>query len=328
MNKDLDLCGLGNALVDLQCEVSDSEFKKLGFERGSMNLIDLDKQKKIMSALKDKKFNRCSGGSAANTIIAYSQFGGKAAYKTILGKDEFGDFYANEFKELGIELSAEQLNTAPTGTCLVLITPDSERTMLTFLGATSNFAEDNVDEEVIARSEWLYVEGYKFSEESGTKAVYKAVELAKKHKTKIAVTFSDGFITDIFHSQLEHVVNNADLIFCNETEAMSYTKTENMNEAFGKLSGICPNLAVTKGADGSLIKWDGKKYEIPVYPANLKDTTGAGDMYAAGFFYGIVKTSSPEKAGSLGAIASAKVVSQLGARLSLESRDEIIKLWE
>ena len=322
--KNMDLCGLGNALVDLQFEVNEDEFKEIGYGKGDMILVEEDKQILHLNKLKDKQNNRCSGGSAANTIIAFSQFGGKSAYMTVLGNDNLGSFYASEFKSLGIELNAEHLNDKQTGTCLVLITPDSERTMLTYLGATSEFGENNINEEIIKRSKWIYIEGYKFSEESSTKAIYKAVDIAKKHGTKIAVTFSDTFITEIFKNHLEYVVDNADLLFCNESEALSYTKAETIEAAFGMLSEKCPNLAVTKGSKGSLIRWEGKNYEIPTYPASPKDTTGAGDMYAAGFLYGIIKSDNPERAGHFASIASASVVSQFGARFEEKTAKEII----
>jgi hypothetical protein len=166
--KDIQLLGLGNGLVDLQYELSDVEFAKLGLRRGEMRLVGDDVQSEILKSLASKPMHRCSGGSAANTIIAFSQLGGKAAYKTVLGDDEFGRFYEQEFKKLGIVLNAQTIPQKATGTCAVLITPDSERTMHTSLAATALFTEANIDEELIKRSEWLYIEGYKFSNPSGT----------------------------------------------------------------------------------------------------------------------------------------------------------------
>jgi sugar/nucleoside kinase (ribokinase family) len=259
---------------------------------------------------------KSSGGSAANTMIAFSAFGGKAAYKTVLGKDNFGDFYLNEFKKLGIELFTEQLDTMPTGTCVVLITPDSERTMHTCLAATSQFNEKNISNDLIERSKWIYLEGYKFSEPDSTKAIYQAMDHALKNDTKISVTFSDTFITDIFRDQLMTVVEKSDLVFCNEDELKTFTKEQDFDAALAKLDTLAKNYAVTKGKEGSIVKWEDKVYNIKPYHATPVDTTGAGDMYAGGFLYGLINTGNAEVAGNLGSKAAARIVSQYGARLN------------
>ncbi|PKL86311.1 MAG: adenosine kinase [Ignavibacteriae bacterium HGW-Ignavibacteriae-1] len=314
--KDIQLLGLGNGLVDFQYELSDAEFAKLGLSRGEMRLVEDDVQSEILKSLAGKAMNRCSGGSAANTIIAFSQLGGKAAYKTVVGDDEFGRFYAEEFKKLGIILSAQTIAKTATGTCVVLITPDSERTMHTCLAATALFTEKNIDEELIKRAEWLYIEGYKFSNPSGTKAVFKAMEYAKLHHTKVAVTFSDTFITDNFKANLDRVVNDSELVFCNEAEALSFTGKATLDEAMDFFADRSQNVVITMGAQGSQILWNRKKQQIDAYPANLVDTTGAGDVFAGAFMYGLIDTNSLRIAGRLASSAGAKVVSQLGARVA------------
>ena len=185
MEKDIQLCGIGNGLVDLQYEVDFEILEQLNAKHGQMTLVEADWQEETLAKLSDRKHNRCSGGSAANTIIAFNKFGGKAAYITSLGGDEFGRFYGYEFTAMGIELKTKYTHEAPTGVCLVLITPDSERTMLSSLGASALFSADNIDNELIARSEWLYVEGYKFSQPKSATAVLLAVEEAKKNNTKM-----------------------------------------------------------------------------------------------------------------------------------------------
>ncbi len=314
--KDLQLCGLGNGLVDIQVKISDEELGNIKANRGEMCLVDSLRHKEILSLLGTREQYKCSGGSAANTVIAYTQMGGRAAYKTVLGDDDFGRFYASEFTDLKIELRSPMLVEEPTGVCLVLITPDSERTMLTSLAATAKFTKDHIDEDIIRRSEWLYIEGYRFSVPEGAEAVDYAIEKAKKYDTKIAVTFSDVFIVNLFRDKLEKTVNNADLIFCNEQEAMAYTGADNSQEAFKLLGDKVPNVVVTLGEKGSMIKWDGEIHSIPVYEASPVDATGAGDMFAAGFFFGINKWNDPVKAGHLASLAGAKIVSQLGARYS------------
>lgn len=326
--KDIQLCGLGNGLVDIQYEVSESELLALGLKKGEMRLVESESQLLLLEKYANRKHNKCSGGAAANTIICFSQLGGKAAYKTVLGNDEFGHFYAQEFLDLGIELRAEMLDDYPTGTCFVFITSDGERTMHTALGATAFFGKHNIDENIIARSEWLYAEGYKFTAQSSTEALFYSIELAKKHNTKISLTFSDVFIIENFRDNLRKVVASSDLVFCNENEAYCYTGKQNIEEAIEELSKECPNIVITLGANGSIIKWDGKIYQIPPYPATPVDTTGAGDCFAGGFMYGIITTGNPVVSGHIASAVGARVVSQLGARISgdlKELRDRILE---
>ena len=321
LKKDIQLCGIGNGLVDLQYEVPHSIITELGLQAGQMTLVDTQSQRRTIDNLAGYKFNRCSGGSAANTVIAFTQLGGKAAYKTVIGNDEPGRFYSGEFEQMGIMLRTQMLESHPTGTCLVLITPDSERTMLTALGASAEFSKSHVDEEIITRSEWLYIEGYKFSQFNSTKAIYEATRIAIAGGTKVAVTFSDVFITELFHNNLLYVAENADLIFCNEAEAKSFTKASDSEEAFRRLEVICPNIVVTYGSKGSKIKWYNQIHDIPAYKAQPIDTTGAGDMFAGAFLYGIFTTKNPLVAGHLASAASARVVSQYGARLNEDIRE-------
>ncbi|MBM2813362.1 MAG: PfkB protein [Ignavibacteria bacterium] len=326
MEKNIQLCGQGNGLVDVQYKISEEELKRLNIPKGRMCLVDSKEQVSVLKSLSNKEFNKCSGGSAANTIIAFSQFGGSAVYSCLLGDDEFGKFYAREFDELGIILNTKYIDPDLTGTCLVLITPDGERTMLTSLGATAKFAPENVNEELIQRSEWLYIEGYALSQRCSADAALIAVEFAKKHNTKVALTFSDGFIIDNYRTDLEQIASQSDLIFCNESEAIVYTSKPDFDNAFGDLSKNYTNFVVTQGEHGSKVKWNNEIYKIPSFPATALDATGAGDMYAAGFLYGLIVRKSPAQGGQLGSYASSLVVSQYGARLSVDHkkiRDEI-----
>lgn len=337
MKKDIQLTGLGNALVDLQLMVSDQELADLQFEKGTMTLVDLEKQKEIINKFADKSQHIMSGGSAANTIISFATLGGKAAYKSHLGNDDLGEFYAKEFADLGIILSAPKSNDALTGTSFVLITPDSERTMITSLGANTLHSKEHIDEDVIKRSEWLYIEGYKLTEKESADAVFHSIEVAKENGTKIAFSFSDKFIVDFFRDPLEKVIANSDLIFCNEMEGKAYSSEEKTIHTFEKLIEAVPNIALTLGAGGSLIYWNGKKLHIPSYPTQLIDTTGAGDMFAGGFLYGVINSDNPIFAGHLASRSSAVIVSQLGARMKqdikqlkneIENKDKLGELKE
>ncbi len=315
MNKDIQLFGMGNGLVDLQYNISEDTMSDFGMLKGEMHLIDDEERSRIIHYFKNYKYNICSGGSAANSIIAFSQLGGKAAYSTVLGDDLFGNFYASEFSQLGIILDAELLPEKSTGTCYVFIAPDSERTMLTYLGATALFSPKNVSEELIKRSQWIYIEGYKFSQQSSTEAVNYAMSLAKKHNTKIAFTFSDVFITENFRSKVEAAFDQADLIFCNENEAKSFTKETEMDKAIKSIFDRINAAVITKGSEGSIIKYGDEIINIPPYAANPIDSTGAGDMFAGAFLYGLIQENDLTFAGHLASLCGAKIVSKLGARM-------------
>lgn len=327
INKDIKLCAIGNAIVDMQFEVTDKEITDLQLEKGTMTLVVDDVQDKVLQMMGNRTKYISSGGSAANTVIAFSSFGGKSAYKTMIGDDNDGAFYVEEFQNLGIILDAPIDENDHTGRCIVMITPDSERTMLTSLGATQNYHKDFISDELIKRSEWIYIEGYKLTDDIGYEAVLLACNLAKKYNTKIALTFSDKFIIDLFKDRLTEIANMSNLIFCNENEAMTYTNSKDSKKALKILEKEFENIAFTRSELGSTIVWDNKHYEIPAYKVNAIDSTGAGDMYAAGFFYGLIYSNSIERAGNLGSLAASKVVGQHGARLHTSHTDLVETIY-
>lgn len=321
MKKDIDLCGLGNSLVDIQVHSTDNALNRMQLKKGEMVLIEENEMKRQLKLFKSKPYHKCPGGSAANSIIAFSKFGGKAAYITLLGNDDNGNYYKNDFENLNVKLSAKQLEGVPTGICFVIITNDGERTMSTFLGATGLFSEEFVDEDLIARSKWLYIEGYQFSTEESTKAIFKAIEIAKKHNTKIALTISDAFVINNFRPALAKALKETDLIFCNENEALLYSKKYDTQSAIKFMQQSSKNSVVTLGAKGAVVGWLGQVYQIPPYPANPKDTTGAGDMFAGAFMYGILYSESAEIAGNLASYSASRIVSQIGARLDEDHKE-------
>lgn len=321
------LTGLGNALVDLEYKVSDEELSAFGVEKGGMTLTDASRQLEMIQALGDRKAHHCSGGSAANTVIAFAQFGGTAAYSSILGDDHYGSFYASEFRDMGIVLSADQVAGETTGSCLVLITPDSERTLNTTLAVNQYFTQQHVREDVIAASEWLYIEGYKLTDENGAEAVDVALHYAKKHDTNVAVSCSDGFIVDVFGDRLRSVLRHTHLVFANEREAAALAGEESADTAYAKLASDFSHVVVTKGAHGSRVRWNGIEAHAPAFAVDAVDATGAGDMYAGAFLYGVLHGYHPEHAARLASYASSRVVAQFGARLKtshLDVRDTIL----
>ena len=315
------LCGLGNAIVDIFVEITEPEFESLGFERGGMVLVELPNQRALLERYQEREPRLVSGGSVANSIIAFSQLGGKAAFIGCVGDDRYGLFYAKEFEELGIEIGNPIIFNESTGTCVALITPDAERTMRTCLAVASHLSARHVDEARIKNSDWLFLEGYVFANPStGQTAIQEAVRLARLHKTKIALTCSDAFVPQVFGDALNAALQHADLLFCNESEACSITGASSAGDAFAKLKGRTPSAVVTNGAHGAYVRHDGIEAHVPAFPSEPKDLTGAGDMFAGAFLYGITRGISPEHAARAAGFLAHKVITQVGARLHVGTR--------
>jgi sugar/nucleoside kinase (ribokinase family) len=246
--KEFQLCGLGNAVVDIFLEITDAEFASLGFERGGMQLVEHAHQKTLLERYQKHEPKLVSGGSVANSVIAFSQLGGQAAFIGCVGDDRYGLFYASEFEELGIDIGNPIIVNEATGTCVCLITPDAERTMRTCLAVSSHLSAKHVDEARIKNSDWLFIEGYVFANpDTGQKAIREAIRVAKANGTKIAITCSDAFVVHVFGDALREALKEADLFFCNETEACAVTGETTAEDAFKKLKGQLPSVVVTNG---------------------------------------------------------------------------------
>src|SRR5476651_2628787 len=210
MKKEYQLCGLGNAIVDIFLEVSEAEFGTLGFQRGGMQLVDLNEQKLLLQRYQKLEPKLVSGGSVANSTIAFSQLGGAAAFIGCVGDDRYGLFYTSEFEELGIDIGNPIIVNEATGTCVCVITPDAERTMRTCLAVSSHLAAKHVDETRIKNSDWLFIEGYVFANPAtGQGAIRKAIAAAKQHGTRIAITCSEAFIVEVFGGPFREALQQA-----------------------------------------------------------------------------------------------------------------------
>src|SRR5438128_5799172 len=276
MKKPFQLCGLGNAIVDIFLELSDDEFAALGIERATMRLVELDEQKQLLQRFHDREPRLVSGGSVANSVIAFSQLGGQGAFLGCVGDDRYGLFYQTEFEELGIGFGNPAIVGETTGTCLCVITPDAERTMRTCLAVSSHLAARHVDEERVKNSEWLFLEGYVFANPAtGQTAIREAIQLAKKHKTRIALTCSDAFVLNVFGDAFNDALQHADLLFANESEACALTKTSTAEEAFKQLKGVIPAAVVTNGPHGVYVRYGDIEEHVPAFPCAPKDLTGA-----------------------------------------------------
>ena len=314
--KEYQLCGLGNAIVDIFVEVSDGEFAALGFERGTMRLVDLPEQRRLLDSFHAREPRLVSGGSVANSTIAFSQLSGKAAFIGCVGDDRYGLHYKTEFDELDIDLGNPVIVDEATGTCVVLITPDAERTMRTCLAVSSHLAARHIDEQRIKNADWLFIEGYVFANpETGQTAIREAIRLAKKHGTKVAVTCSEAFIPQVFGEAFRAALKDTDLLFANETEARSLAGADSAKAAFDALKGQLSSLVVTDGPRGAYVRHAGQEAHVPAFPCEPKDLTGAGDMFAGAFLYGLTQNLLVEQAGRAANYLAMKVITQVGARL-------------
>lgn len=313
-----DVYALGNALLDIEFEVSPEVLQNLGIEKGVMTLLDQDSQDKIVSNLANYDQKRSCGGSAANTLIAVSQFGGKVFYSCKVADDEPGNFYTQDLIDCGVvtNLESQVAKTGVTGKCLVFVTPDADRTMNTFLGISGEFSDAELVPEAIEQAEYTYIEGYLVSGESSKEAAIKARETAQAAGNKVAFSLADLNMVKFFKSGLLEIIGSGvDFLFANESEVLLMAETEDFDEAIEYLKTLAKRFAVTRGASGSVV-FDGEQLiKIEPFPVKAIDTVGAGDMYAGAFLYGLTNGMSYAEAGGLASLASSKIVTTLGARM-------------
>jgi sugar/nucleoside kinase (ribokinase family) len=328
MNRTYDVYGIGNALVDIVTEVENDFFEKNGVEKGVMTLVDEKRQHLLMKVIDQKRSQMACGGSAGNTAIAVNQFGGKSFYSCLVAKDELGKFFLEDLKRNGVStnLTHENCPEGITGKCLVMTTPDADRTMNTFLGISSFLSPEQIDEDAIKKSSYIYLEGYLVASPNGLEAMKEAKRIAEKSNVHTSLTLSDPNMVKFFSSQFEDVIGaSVDLLFCNEEEAMAITSTNTINEARVKLKQLAKRFAITLGANGALI-FDGDTFvQIEPYKVKALDTNGAGDMFAGAFLYGITHNHSFAEAGQLASLASSRVVSQFGPRLAPAQASKVLE---
>jgi sugar/nucleoside kinase (ribokinase family) len=314
-----DVYGLGNALVDMEFEVSEQFLQDNRIDKGVMTLVDENQQHELIEQLDVFEGNKASGGSAANTLIAVSCMGGSSYYSCKVADDDLGHFYLDDLKAAGVDCNMDGKHKGGiTGKCLVMVTPDAERTMHTFLGVSSELSPYEVSEDAIKNSTYCYLEGYLTTSVTGKAANIEARTLAEKHQVKTALTFSDPFVVEHFRDGFTETIGDGiDLLFCNEAEALSYTRKESVEEAIEVIKTFSRTFAITLGANGAVI-YDGQALiDIAPHAVTAVDTNGAGDLFAGAFMYGLSKGMSFEQAGNLASKASSQIVSQFGPRLKL-----------
>jgi sugar/nucleoside kinase (ribokinase family) len=327
MSKQYDVYGIGNALVDIVTEVDLDFFLRHNIEKGVMTLVDEKRQHQLIKSIDMKRSKMSCGGSAANTMIGVSQFGGKSFYSCLVARDELGKFFLQDLKRNGVRtnLTFESCPEGVTGKVLVMTTSDAERTMNTFLGTSSQLSPKHLDENAIANSAYVYLEGYLVTSPSGLEAIKEAKKIAERHNVKTTLTFSDPSMVKYFAPQMNEIIGaSVDLLFCNEEEAMIFTGTGIIGDAREKLKGVAKHFAITLGANGALI-YDGDTFiDIEPYKVKALDTNGAGDMFAGAFLYGITHGHSYAQAGKLASLASSRVVTQFGPRLEPDQAQRVL----
>jgi sugar/nucleoside kinase (ribokinase family) len=315
------LYAIGNALVDTEYEVSDALLTSMGVSKRHMTLIDAEQRMALHKHVQGLHARRTGGGSAGNTVVALAQLGGKAFYSCRVADDELGAFYAQDLLANGVatNLTHTQAQPGQTGSCMVLVTPDAERTMCTFLGATSQLDRQALHPHDIAKSQVYYMEGYLAASPTGLEAALEGLQIAQQHKVQTALTLSDVSMINFCRAGLEAMLGNGlDYLFANEEEAQVWCGSTDLEVIVAQLRPLARTVCLTRGPKGCIVLHADERTEVPAVPTQPVDTNGAGDMFAGAFLYGVTHGQSRAQAATLANRAAAAVVSQHGNRLSRE----------
>ncbi len=312
----LDVLAIGNAIVDVIADATEELLERENMHKGAMRLIDENEAVRLYSAMGPGR--ELSGGSAANTVAGLASFGLKTGFIGQLGDDQLGTIFTHDIQSLGVEFETPpRSGIGGTGRCLILVTPDAQRTMNTFLGSAQKLAPATVQPELIAKSAILYLEGYLWDPEEPRLAMHKAMSAARASGTEIAFTLSDSFVVDRHRRDLRELFQKGmiDILFANEAEITSLAENGNTEEAAVQLASEVSTVVVTRGEQGAFAISKGERASVKAEPiAKLVDTTGAGDLFASGFLAGQAKGFSLQRSLRLGAIAAAEVIQHYGAR--------------
>jgi sugar/nucleoside kinase (ribokinase family) len=310
----LDILGIGNAILDIFARVEDGFLNEHGLVKGSMTLVDADQAHSLHTDM--IPVTEMSGGSVANSMAVASSLGARVAYIGKVRDDPPGDTFIRDTQAAGVRFQTKPtVSGAPTARCMVMVTPDSERTMCTYLGACADLGPEDIDVELVSTAAVSYLEGYLWDRPRAKEAFRLAMSVAHDAGRKVALTLSDSFCVERHRTEfLDLVHNHVDILFTNDDEARSLCQVSTVDEAIEQLRGECEVLAITRGEKGSFVVGDGEIHEIAAEPAAVVDTTGAGDAYAAGFLHGLTQGADLPTCGHLGSVAAAHIISQLGSR--------------
>ena len=310
-----DLLGIGNAVVDVLYETDEEFIKNNQLEKGIMTLIDEEKAEKFYSSL--KQGIEVSGGSVANTTVGFASLSGKPAFIGKVKDDKLGKTFSQSLTSAGVLFKTEPIINGPgTARSFIFVTPDANRTMNTYIGACSLLSPKDIDDQIIKNSKIIFLEGYVWEENLAKESLVKAAEIARKANNKVALTLSDPFCVKKHRSEFEELIKkHIDILFANEFEAKELCQTQDLEESAKEISNMTEIAAVTRSEKGAKIYNAKETIEIKAKVFNtVKDTTGAGDLFAAGFLYGLSKKFSILKSGNIAAITAGEIISHFGAR--------------
>jgi len=318
--KKYDIYGIGNALVDTEYEVDDAFISKAGVGKGLMTLIDSDERKRLLNLLEveheHRAIKQAGGGSAANTMVAAAQLGANSFYSCKVASDETGDFFMSDLKIAGVDTNLDAgREEGITGKCISMVTPDAERTMTTNLGISETLSPNELNREALRNSTYLYIEGYLVTSPTAFEAVKETIDIAKEAGVQVSLTLSDPAMVENFKASFDALAElGIDLIFCNEDEARLWTAASNRGEAMARLKTVCGKVVMTCGKEGALV-FDGNEETMSVgVPTKAVDTTGAGDIFAGTFLFGLTHGMSFPACADLANKAASLLVSSFGAR--------------
>ena len=317
-----DVVAIGNAIVDVIARADDALITAEGLTKGSMRLIDAEEATRLYAAMGPAV--EMSGGSAANTLAGMAALGQRCAFIGQVADDQLGKVFTHDMRAIGAHFDTPPLlNGKATAVSMINVTPDGERTMSTFLGASTEFAADDIDAAIVEAAKIVYLEGYLFDAEAARRAFAKAAALAHGAGRMIAITLSDGFVVERHREALlGFLETQVDLVFANATEVASLFQTDDFDAAVDAMRSKVKIAAVTRSAQGSVIAAGGETFEVSAFPVEkVMDTTGAGDQYAAGFMYGLATGRPLNVCGQLGSLAAAEVISHYGPRPLVSLKD-------
>lgn len=323
-----DLVGIGNALVDIEVRVEDALVKQLNLRKGGMTLMTAEEQQRILDGLSGHSKKIASGGSAANTVHGFSVLGGSTYYLGRVANDVYGHHYTKDMNDCKVGFPGPGAETNGTGTCAILVTPDHERTMLTHLGISSSIHSDNVDESIVKNSRFVYIEGYLWMDDETRSAAKKMAAIAKQGGIPVAFTLSDAFVIE---QHLETLIDfirwNVDILFCNEAEGFALIKNPDPEICFAEMLGMAGTVFMTRGSHGA---WAGNsddgRVSVDAFPVNVVDTTGAGDLFAAGALYGLLKKRDLRESAIIGSYCAGQVVTHMGGRMPVHAHNDVKKI--
>ncbi len=316
MSKKYQVVGIGNSIVDVLSHVEDAFLTENGIEKGIMTLIDRDRAAEIYA--KTGPSTEVSGGSAANTIAGLAQMGARTAYVGKVKDDQLGAIFAHDLRAQGATYEvplAPATHAAETGRCMVMVSPDAERSMNTYLGVSEFLTPDDIDEAMMAEADWVYLEGYRFDGPESHAAFAKAIAACKGAGGRVALTLSDPFCVERHRAAFREMIrDHVDLLFCNEHEMRAMYEDDDLSVALRVAAGEVDTVACTVGAKGAYIWRDGIEVHAPADVVQIVDVTGAGDLFAAGFFYGELNGYDTLTTGRMGCVAAGEIISHIGAR--------------